>query len=88
MKVVATRLGWYGMRRRYPAEMSHKKGAGAPFELNDPKDFSPKWMRVVEDDAGKAVGPAPAPAPAPVEEQVNTMSELVAGKAKKPKNVI
>lgn len=39
MKVVATQLGYYGLRRIKP---------GNVFVLKDPKHFSPKWMEEVK----------------------------------------
>lgn len=55
MKVRATRVGYYvfgddpkNHTRRYPAEYSHKPGAGEPFELLKPEHFSPNWMEIVE----------------------------------------
>lgn len=45
--VVATREGYYGNQRRHP-EGVQKNGAGKPFELLKPSDFSANWMQVVE----------------------------------------
>lgn len=39
MKVKATRLGYYGLRRQR---------AGMVFVLEDPKHFNPKWMESLE----------------------------------------
>lgn len=55
MRVRPVKLGYYAYgddpmnhQRRYPAEYSHKPGAGEPFELKHPQDFSPNWMEIVE----------------------------------------
>lgn len=55
MKVRATQVCYYAFgdepinhQRRYPAEYSHKPGAGEPFELEKPEHFSPNYMEIVE----------------------------------------
>ena len=48
MKVIATKLGYYDMKRQYPEDATHKN-AGQPFKLSDPKHFSKKWMKVQEE---------------------------------------
>jgi hypothetical protein len=47
VKVIARRLGYYGMQRHYPAGSGHKNAA-QPF-LIDVQDFSRKWMKVAPD---------------------------------------
>jgi len=49
MEVKATRLGYYGLRRRRPGET---------FTIADEKDFSNKWMEKVEPEE-KAVEKKP-----------------------------
>lgn len=43
MRVRATKLGYYGLRRRHEGEI---------FRLKDPKDFSENWMtkKLTDDD--------------------------------------
>lgn len=59
IRVVATRLGWYGMQRHYPADSDHAR-AGEPF-LVEESAFSKRWMKRVDE---KAEDEKPAPAPA------------------------
>lgn len=45
MWVVATKLGFYGIKRRHPGEV---------FKLKDEKDFSKVWMKQHEDGADES----------------------------------
>lgn len=70
MLVRATQVGYYDHKRRYPVEATHKN-AGVPFELNDTKAFSDRWMERVSGTSGKpAARPSPAaPSPLPTGDQ-------------------
>jgi hypothetical protein len=48
MVVRAKLLGYYNHVRHYPEDSNHPR-AGDTFKLNSPKDFSKKWMEVVEE---------------------------------------
>jgi hypothetical protein len=55
MKVVATQMVYYAYgddprnhKRRYPADWTHKRDAGVPFELEKLEHYSPSSMEIVE----------------------------------------
>lgn len=56
LKVVATRLGFDGFKRRYPADHGHKD-SGKPFIITIGREGAlPSWVEVAE---GKPVRPKP-----------------------------
>ena len=62
LMVRAIKPGYYGHRRRYPADAQHKN-AGQPFELEKAADFSNSWMEWVN---GQVAVPAKSRVAEPV----------------------